>query len=149
MRLDIKCPKNNTGSGSETHNSLQTNLRNCGIRKYNQHFIATNTQPYLIEIYDSATNTLLYSCSHIFSPTSTSYISINPIVLNVGNSYTIKRTQTIATSVLDLICRVIINLNQQIGFPITFGSMKITSSSFNNPFSAPNAILPYIDIVFE
>jgi hypothetical protein len=114
-----------------------------------QNLSPTNTQPYLIEIYDSVTNTLLYSGNHIFSATNTSYLSTNPIILNVGNSYTIRRTQTVTTSVSDLIGRVIINFNQQIGFPITFGNLKITSSSFSSPSSSPDGVIPYIDIVFE
>jgi hypothetical protein len=114
-----------------------------------QNLSPTNTQPYLIEIYDSTTNTLLYSGSHIFSATNTSYVSINPITLNVGNSYTIKRTQTIVTTTLDLIGRVTRNLNLQAIFPVTFGNFKITSSSFSSSSFQPNVVLPYIDIVFE
>lgn len=109
----------------------------------------TNTQPYLVELYDSTTNTLLYSGNEIFSTGSTSYISITPVSLVPGKSYTIRRTQNFVTA-NDVIGRVILNQNNHIVFPVTFGSLKITSSAFSvTPDWSDNMAFPYIDLVFQ
>ncbi|MES2396495.1 MAG: hypothetical protein V4549_10855 [Bacteroidota bacterium] len=107
--------------------------------------------PYLIEVFDSTSNTLLYNGNHIFSPNSTSYYSITPIALVVGHSYTIRRIQTNwAGNIGNTIGRLVHSSAGNIAFPVTFGDLKITgSSSYGTGGPHYNWGLPYIDIVFE
>lgn len=125
-------------------NSVQT-LCKIGY----QNLSPTNTNPYLIEVYDSTSNVLLYSGTHFFSAANISYIPVNSITLTPGNSYTIKRIQNMTSFASDLIGRMILNYNNQIPFPVVFGNLIITSSSFESFGSPPNPGLPYIDLVFE
>ncbi|MEO6549290.1 MAG: hypothetical protein ABIN94_14910 [Ferruginibacter sp.] len=55
------------------------------------------TLPDLIELYDSTTNNMLYTGSHFFDSSNISYLSINPVILVPGRSYTIKRTRNYGT----------------------------------------------------
>ncbi|MBC5834890.1 hypothetical protein G6N05_10595 [Flavobacterium sp. F372] len=106
-----------------------------------------NTTPYAMEIYDNTASTVLYSGSHTFSSTATSYVAITPIQVVVGHSYTIKRIQTNwGSNIGNTIGRLVRNLN----FPVTFGNLKITGSSFYGTGVPLNDwAIPYIDIVFE
>lgn len=110
-----------------------------------------NQTPYLIEVYDSTSNTLLYNGNHIFSPNSTSYYSITPIALVVGHSYTIRRIQTNwAGNIGNTIGRVVHSSTASITLPATFGDLTITGSSFYGTGGPHyNWGVPYIDIVFE
>ena len=111
------------------------------------------TMPYLIEIYNETTNTIVYSGNHTFLSSNTEYVSINPVVLTVGNSYTIRRIQNNYTGDITIyIGRVIYkpNLSSNLGFPFTLGILKITNSTFDSTSAGISDIyLPYIDIVFE
>lgn len=107
-----------------------------------------NTTPYLIEIEDVTTNTVLYSASHLFSAASTSYVNITPVNLQVNHSYIIRRVQSNWNNdITNTIGRLV---SGNISFPVVQGDLKITSSTFygtggpNNDFG-----IPYIDIVFE
>jgi hypothetical protein len=110
-----------------------------------------NTQPDLIEIYDSTTNSLLYSGSHFFDSTKISYISINPVALEVGHTYTISRTRNYVNLLEELIGRLVRNRSGHLSLPVTFGNLTIISSSFsqNNTGGLQNFAIPFIDLVFE
>ncbi len=125
-------------------NSAQTL---CKIR--HQNLSPTNTNPYLIEVYDSTSNVLLYSGTHFFSVANMSYLPVNPITLTPSNSYTINRIQNMTSFASDLIGGLILNYNNQIPFPIVFDKLTITSSPFESLGSPSNPGLPYIDLVFE
>ena len=116
-----------------------------------QSLASFNQTPYLIELYDSTSNTLLYSGNHTYSSTSTSYISVTPITLVVGHSYTIRRTQTNwVGNIGNTIGRVVYSPTSSITFPVTSGVLKITGSSFYGAGGPSyNWALPYIDIVFQ
>ncbi|WP_412983922.1 hypothetical protein [Pontimicrobium sp. IMCC45349] len=107
-----------------------------------------NSTPYLIEIFDNTSSTLLYSDSHIFSSSDTEYVSITPIQVEVGHLYTIKRIQTNWNgNISNTIGRLI---SGNLSFPNTYGELTITSSSFygtGGPLDDWG--IPYIDIVFQ
>jgi hypothetical protein len=111
------------------------------------------TYPYVIELFDNTTNTLVYSGSHTFSSASTEYVSITPVILTVGNSYTINRIQNnFPNDTAIFIGRIVgpqPNSNGQLTFPYTFGNLKITGTSFGANAGSDDYILPYIDLVFE
>lgn len=108
---------------------------------------AMSGTPYDIEIYDNTTATTLYSGSHIFSSSATSYVAITPITIQTGHSYTIKRSQNnYSGNIVNTIGRRITNST----FPVVYGDLKITGSSYygtGGPLN--NSSIPYIDIVFE
>ncbi|WP_415328229.1 hypothetical protein [Chryseobacterium sp. MMS23-Vi53] len=108
---------------------------------------AMSTTPYDIEIYDNTSGTVMYSGSHVFSSTITSYVAITPVVIQTGHSYTIKRSQNnYAGNITNTIGRRIASPT----LPIVYGDLKITGSSYygtGGPIN--NTSIPYIDIVFE
>lgn len=144
-------PQNNDGQTMdlETHAYTFEVSNNKTICKVGYQSLPNfNTTPYLIEIEDITTNTILYSASHLFSAASTSYVNITPINLQVNHYYTIRRVQTNWNN----------NINNTIGrlvtgnfsFPVVQGDLKITSSIFYGTGGPNNDLgIPYIDIVFE
>lgn len=107
-----------------------------------------NATPYQIEIFDNTSSTLIYSDNHIFSSTATSYISIIPIQIEAGHSYTIKRIQTNWNNNLGNTIGRLVNGN--LSFPITYGELTITGSSFYGTGGPMDDWgIPYIDIVFQ
>jgi len=110
-----------------------------------------NTTPYLIEIVNNTSGVTEYSGSHLFSATTTSYVAINPVVLVVGDSYTIRRIQTNWNgNIVNTIGRLVYNPNGNLNFPIVNGILKITGSSFYGTGGPDNNwSLPFIDIVFQ
>lgn len=132
----------------ETHTYTFEVLADKTICKIGYQSLPTfNSTPYLIEIYDNTSSSLLYSGSNTFSSTSTSYVSITPIQIVVGHSYTIKRIQTNWNGKIgNTIGRLV---SGSLSFPVTFGDLKITGSSFYGTGGpADNWGIPYIDIVF-
>lgn len=122
----------------------------CKIGYQSQSLI--NGTQYLIEIFNNTSNTLVYSGSHIFSDTSTSYVSITPLTLNVGDLYTIKRIQTNWNGIIEnKTGRAVGNAIGTFNFPIIMDDLKITNPKFYDVGSSQfsNFALPYIDIVFE
>ena len=108
--------------------------------------------PYLIEIYDNTTSTLVYSGNHIFSDTATSYVSITPLILNAGDLYTIKRIQTNWIGVVEnKTGRIAGNAIGTFNFPLIMGELKVTNPKIYDVGSSQfdSFALPYIDIVFE
>ncbi|MCM4173952.1 hypothetical protein DHD32_21000 [Arenibacter sp. TNZ] len=127
---------------------LSTTEEVCGIGYQSQPGIATT--PYVIEIVESNTTTIIYSGSHTFSDTATSYVTPTAIIsLQAGTSYTIKRIQTNwGASIGNTIGRMA--TNNAMSFPYTNGSMTITSSKFHqNGGTAIDFGVPYIDIIFN
>lgn len=113
---------------------------------------AINATPYLIEILDNNSNTVIYSGSNVFSDTVTSYVSIPPITLNVGVIYTIRRIQTNwGGNVANKSGRMLCNAAGSFNFPLVMGALKITNPKLYDVGSSQNDsfALPYIDIVFE
>ena len=121
----------------------------CSIGYQSQPAIAAT--PYLIEIYDNTTSSMVYSGSHVFSSATTSYVTIPSVTLNAGDSYTIRRIQTSwGTNIGNTIGRLVTNNAGNVSFPQTYGNMKITGSSFyQNAGTKTNWAIPFIDIVFQ
>ncbi len=142
-----------SGGYGEVHSydfEVTTSKTICKIGYQSQALI--NSTPYLIEIYNNTTNTLVYSGSHIFSNTSTSYVSITPLTLNVGQSYTIRRIQTNWNGNTDnKTGREVGNAIGSFNFPLVMGDLKVTNPKFYDVGSSQfdSFALPYIDIVFE
>ena len=86
---------------------VTSNATICGIGYRSQSTF--ELYPYLIEIYDNTNNVLVYSDNHTFSSTNTEYVSIGPIILTGGNSYTIKRIQNNFTN--DITILIVISQN--------------------------------------
>ena len=107
-----------------------------------------NSIPYLIEIYDNTSSILLYSENHIFSSSTTSYISITPINIESGHSYTINRIQTNWNgNIVNTIGRLV---HGNLSFPNTLGELTITGSTFYGTGGpADDWGIPFIDIVFQ
>lgn len=95
----------------------------------------------------------MLSLNEIFSPTTTSYISLtNPVELTPGNNYTINRIQTNWNPyITNAIGRVLFTQNfDSLSFPYSNGIIKIHNTSFYS-LGGPlyNIGIPYIDIVFK
>ena len=121
----------------------------CSIGYQSQSAIAAT--PYLIEIYNNTSSTLVYTGSHVFSSGTTSYVTIPGVILNAGDSYTIRRIQTNwGTNIGNTIGRLVKNNSGNVTFPQIFGNMNITGSSFyQNAGTQINWAIPFIDIVFQ
>jgi hypothetical protein len=145
---------NSSSNQDETTIDLETHSLNfevsenkiiCGIGHQSLTFF--DTTPYLIEISDNTSNTLLYSDSHISSSSSSSsYISITPIDIEIDHSYAIKRIQLDRNGNIGNTIGKIVHRN--LNFPKTLGELTITGSSFygtggpvDNYFSILNEIL--------
>lgn len=121
----------------------------CKIGYQSQTDIAT--VPYLMEIVDNSTSLVVYSGSHVFSDTNTSYVTPNStVILQANTSYTIKRIQSNwAPFISSTIGRVVEN-RQGMSFPYNFNGMTISSTNFyQNGGPVPNFAVPYIDLVFR
>ncbi len=126
---------NSSSNQDETTIDLETHSLNfevsenkiiCGIGYQSLTFF--DTTPYLIEIYDNTSNTLLYSDSHIFSYSSTSYISTTPIDIEIDHSYAIKRIQLDWNgNIGNTIGRIV---HGNLNLPKTLGELTITGTSF-------------------
>ena len=108
--------------------------------------------PYTIEIAD-ASNTILFSGSHVFASNTTDYFSITPVTLIAGQVYTIRRTINNSTVPLsNTIGRIIQKNSGTMNFPYTTGAgaFTITASNFyGRGGPVPNIGIPFIDIVFQ
>jgi hypothetical protein len=127
---------------------LATTEEVCEIGYQSQTGIATT--PYVIEIVDNITSTIIYSGSHTFSATGTSYVApLATITLQAGTSYTIKRIQTNwGANIGNTIGRLA--TTNTMSFPYTYGIMTITGSNFHqNGGPAIDFGVPYIDIIFK
>ena len=125
----------------------------CSIGYQSAH--ADPTVPYLIEIVNNVTSAVVYSGSHIFSTTATSYVSLTTTVnLQANISYTIRRIQTNwGTDIGNTIGRLSWSYDSSGDvdlLPLTSGDLTITSAYFD-AFGMGQLynMLPYIDIVFE
>jgi hypothetical protein len=120
----------------------------CEIGYQSQSGVATT--PYVIEIVDNTTTNTIYTGSHIFSATGTSYVTPSATInLVAGTSYTIKRIQTNwGANIGNTIGRLA--TNNAMRFPYTNGIMTITGSNFHqNGGPAIDFGVPYIDIIFK
>jgi hypothetical protein len=120
----------------------------CEIGYQSQPGLATT--PYVIEIVETNTNNIIYSDSHTFSATGTSYVTpTSTINLTAGTSYTIKRIQTNwGANIGNTIGRLA--TQNTMGFPYTNGTITITGSNLHqNGGPAIDYGVPYIDIIFK
>lgn len=109
--------------------------------------VPTIAAPYLIELIDVGSATTLYSGTHNFSTTATSYVPLpTPVVLTPGNTYTLRRTvNNFNGDIGNTIGRLV---DGQAGhFPINpQGPMTIISTNFYGTGGpVPNSRVPYID----
>ena len=122
----------------------------CSVGYQSQPAVAS--VPYLIELKNNTTNTILYSASHVFSATNTSYVSITPTLIVAGQSYTIRRTLLLTNAgnlASNLIGRVVRQNGALVSFPKTFGIMTITGARFfQNGGPLIDTGIPYIDIAY-
>jgi hypothetical protein len=143
----------NSGGYGEVHSydfEVTTSKNICKIGYQSQTLI--NNTPYIIEIYNNTTNTIIYSESHIFSDTSTSYVPITPLTLNVGELYSIRRIQSNWNSdIQNKTGRIVCNSVGSFNFPLIMGDLKVSNPKFYdlNGIEQGSFALPYIDIVFE
>ncbi len=128
--------------------SLSADKEICKIGYQSQHEV-TDT-PYLMELVDSSTNNIIYSDSHVFSSTETSYvIPTSTIQLQSGISYTVRRIQTdVASNFGNIIGRLA--MQDSMSFPYADGIMTISSADFyQNGGPLTNGAIPYIDLIFK
>jgi hypothetical protein len=136
--------------------SVNTQKTICSIGYKAQPELATRN--YEIKITDVGNNTVLYDGFHLFSTTSTSYVTpSSSITLNPGRVYKIERIQTNYAGTLsgigNTIGRLIDNSFSPMTFPQTFGSINVLSASAYDVGTTPtffsNNFIPYIDIRFQ
>jgi len=106
--------------------------------------------PYLIQIIDNSTNSIIYGQSSVFSSTETAYIlPSTPVYLQTGVDYTIKRTQTDwGTNIGNTIGRLARKDSMQ--FPYSLDGLTITTANFHqNGGPSVDFGIPFIDLVFK
>ncbi len=122
----------------------------CSVGYQSQPAIAS--VPYTIEIKNNTSNTVVYTGSHVFSSTATSYVSITPTPVVAGQSYTIRRTMLLTNAgnlFTNIIGRVVRHNGALVTFPKTFGLMTITGAKFfQNGGPLIDTGIPYIDIAY-
>lgn len=110
---------------------------------------AISSTPYLIEIVDNSTSNVIYSASHTFSSTETSYVApSSSINLQAGVSYTIRRIQTNWGTYIDNTIGRVARKNPM-DFPYSNGIMNITSAKFYQNGGPLADGVPYIDLIFK
>jgi len=128
--------------------SLSSDEEVCKIGYQSQHEVAST--PYLIEIFDQSTSSIIYSASHAFEAGATSYVEPDEkIELKAGISYTLRRIQRDwNANIGNTIGRVA--WKDTMNFPYTHGLLTITGSdSYGAGGPSPNRIVPYIDLIFK
>lgn len=106
--------------------------------------------PYLMQIIDNSTNSIIYGDSKTFSSIETSYIIPQaPVHFQPGVNYTVRRTQTDwGTNIANTIGRVAIKDSME--FPYSADGMTITNSDFYQTGGpSPDFAVPFIDLVFK
>ncbi|MCS7017861.1 MAG: hypothetical protein RMJ87_02445 [Cytophagales bacterium] len=130
--------------------TLSTTKSLCKIG-YRSHSALANT-PYTIAIVDNTNSTTIYTGNHVFSSSATSYVSLNaPVILQAGNSYTVKRIQTNwGGNIGNTVGRVA--RKSPMSFPYTAGIMTITNAKFYQHTVSSSVLnnfaLPYVDLIF-
>lgn len=122
----------------------------CSIGYQSQPAIAA--VPYLMEIIDVNTNTVIYTGNHVFSSANTSYVSIPPTLIVANQPYTVRRTMLLSNAgnnFGNIIGRVVHQPGALVSFPQTFGIMTITGANFyQNGGPLVNMGIPYIDFAY-
>ncbi|WP_395061694.1 hypothetical protein [Flavobacterium sp.] len=130
--------------------TLSQNKTICSIGY--QSLPAVAATPYLMEIIDNNTNTIIYSANHVFSSANTSYVSITPISIVANQSYTIRRTLLFTNALnnfANIRGRVVHQPGALVSFPQSFGIMTITGANFyQNGGPLLNMGIPYIDFAY-
>lgn len=129
---------------------VSSNKTICSIGyQGNANLYAANV-PYLIEIVDNSTSLIVYSGSYAFDSTQTEYVSITPVNLTAGTSYTIKRTVTNYLGNIANTVGRILRFNGPSPYPVSNATLTITASDFYGTGGpVPNFGIPYIEIVFQ
>lgn len=145
--------QNNTTFDTEIHEYTFTFSQTktiCSIGYQSQPAIAAT--PYLMEIIDNTSNTVIYSGNHVFSSANTSYVSITPTLIVANQSYTIRRTILLSNAgnqFANIIGRVVHQPGALVSFPQSFGIMTITGANFyQNGGPLVNMGIPYIDFAY-
>lgn len=122
----------------------------CSIGYQSQPAIAN--VPYLMEIVDVNTNTVIYSGNHVFSSANTSYVAIIPTLIVANQPYTVRRTMLVANAgnnFGNIIGRVVNQPGALVSFPQNLGIMTITGANFyQNGGPLVNRGIPYIDFAY-
>lgn len=136
--------------------SVNTQKTICSIGYKAQPEMATRT--YEIKITDVGNNAVIYDDHHLFSTSSTSYVTpSSTITLNPGRVYKLERIQNnyagTPSGLLNTIGRVVHhNSFSPITFPQSFGNINVLGASAYdvnaNPVFLDNFI-PFIDIRFQ
>lgn len=106
--------------------------------------------PYLMQIIDLSTNTIIYGDSKTFSSTETSYILPSvPVYFQAGVDYSVRRTQTDwGTNIGNTIGRVA--RKDSMSFPYSMNGMTISTANFyQNGGPLIDFAIPYIDLIFK
>ncbi|PKW29151.1 hypothetical protein [Flavobacterium lindanitolerans] len=129
---------------------LSANKTVCSIGYQGNANLYTANIPYLIEIVDNSTNTVVYSGNHVFDSALTDYVSITPTALTAGTSYTLKRTVTNYLGNIGNTVGRLLRFNGPSPYPVSNTLMTITASDFYGTGGpVPDFGIPYIDIVFQ
>lgn len=128
--------------------TLSVDKEVCQIGYQSHHDSAAT--PYVIELVDPSTNTILYSHPHVFSGDSVSYVEPSAsLKLKGGLTYTLRRIQTnwrpyVGNTIGQILWK------DTMDFPYTHGVMTITGAEFEyTPGSLTNWAIPYIDLIFK
>lgn len=129
---------------------VSTNETVCSIGYQGNMNLYNANIPYLMEIVDNSTNTVIYSGNHLFDYTQTEYVSITPVNLTAGTSYTIKRTVTNYLGNIANTVGRLLRFNGPSSYPVSNATITITGSDFYGTGGpVPDFGIPYIDIAFQ
>lgn len=128
---------------------LSSTKRLCRIGYQSHPNLATI--PYEIKIVEASSNNIVYQGNHVFSSTTTSYVSPNTnVILYAGVTYKIQRIQTNwGSNIGNTIGRLLRDPNNMtLNFPFNSGIITITGSNFfQNGGPLINYGIPYIDMI--
>lgn len=129
---------------------VNTNETVCSIGYQGNANLYGANIPYLIEIVDNGTNTIIYSGNHVFDSAQTEYVSITPTNLTASTSYTLRRTVTNYLGNIGNTVGRLLRFNGPSPYPVSNAAMTITSSDFYGTGGpVPDFGIPYIDIIFQ
>lgn len=135
--------------------SVNTQKTICSIGYRAQPEMTSRT--YEIKITDVGNNAVVYDGFHLFSTSSTSYVTpSSTITLNPGRVYKLERIQNnyagTPSGLLNTIGRVLYKSSGVISFPQSFGNINVLGASAYDVNASPvflNDMIPFIDIRFQ
>lgn len=124
----------------------------CKIGYMGNSALASANKPYTFEIFNTTTNAVVFSSSHVFNSATVDYINASG-TLSPGNIYVIRRIVPAGSysSMGDLVGRLCYFNSQPSPYPVSYGALTITGSVYHQRGGLPGGDvgIPYIDIVFQ